>query len=229
MSSLPSAKELAARIDHTLLKAEATPKQIETLCEEGRQHRFAAICINPVYVKPAAERLAGCDTAVCSVIGFPLGSTPTVLKVAEAQRAMDDGASEIDMVVHVGALIGGEEQAVEDDIGAVAEAVHAVSADYHLKVILECGALTEAQIVTACKLAGRAGADFVKTSTGFHPSGGATLDAVRLLRANARTMRVKAAGGIRTLDDALAMIDAGADRLGTSSGVAIMEERTRRG
>jgi len=223
MGSLPSPTELAGKIDHTLLKPEATADQIDRLCDEGARHAFAAVCVNPVFVRRVADRLAGAATRACSVVGFPTGATPTANKVDETRRAVDDGAAEIDMVIHIGALLAGSTEAVHDDIGALADVVHAGGPGRALKVILECGALNDEQIVTACGLAERAGADFVKTSTGMHASGGATVEAVRLLRAHAGRMSVKAAGGIRTLDDALAMLDAGADRLGASSGVAILE------
>lgn len=228
MGTMPTADELANRIDHTLLKPEATVDQIDRLCDEGRRFGFAAVCVNPIFVRRVAERLVGARTVACSVAGFPLGSTPTANKVDETRRAIDDGAVEVDMVIHVGGLLGGETQAVQDDIAAVAEVVHHAGADRLLKVILECGVLSDEQIVVACGLARRARADFVKTSTGMHASGGATVAQVRLLCANAGGMSVKAAGGIRTLDDALAMIEAGADRLGTSSGGAIIEELSRR-
>ncbi|MBN1343208.1 MAG: deoxyribose-phosphate aldolase [Phycisphaerae bacterium] len=229
MDTLPSPAELASKIDHTLLKAEATSDQIEQLCGEGKEHGFAAVCINSVYAWLAARCLADSPTGVCCVVGFPLGATPTAIKVAEARRAIDDGACEIDMVIHIGAMRGGQTRAVREDVAAVAEVVHRAGDSRHLKVILECGALTDEQIVLACELCGQAGADFVKTSTGMHASGGATVESVRLLRAHAGRMRVKAAGGIRSLDDALAMIRAGADRLGTSSGVAIMAALRGRG
>jgi deoxyribose-phosphate aldolase len=215
-------------MDQTLLKAEATADQIDELCDGAQRWGFAAICVNPIYVQQVVRRISGGKTVACSVAGFPLGATPTANKVDEARRAIDDGAVEIDMVIHIGALRSGQARAVEDDMAAVAEVVHKAGAGYVLKTILECGALAERQVVAACGLAKRAGADFVKTSTGMHSSGGATVEAVRLLCAHAQGMSVKAAGGIRTLDDALAMLGAGADRLGTSSGVAILEDLSGR-
>ncbi len=224
MGSLPAPADLAGKIDHTLLKPEATADQVDRLCQEGHRYGFAAICVNPIFVRQVAARLDGTDTVVCSVSGFPLGATPTPNKVDEARRGIEDGAVEIDMVIHVGALCAGRTDAVHDDIAAVAETVHAAGKRHLLKAILECGALSDDQVIAACELAERAGADFVKTSTGMHASGGATVEAVRLLRAHAGRMSVKAAGGIRTLDQALAMLNAGADRLGTSASVAILDE-----
>lgn len=209
-------------IDHTLLKAEATPAQVERLCAEAIEHHFAAVCVNPVHVRLVAERLAGSDPAVCTVIGFPLGATLTRVKVYEAEQALADGARELDMVLAVGLLKAGDRQAVRADMAAVAEACHSSGA--LLKVILETVLLDDAEKVAACQLAQQAGADFVKTSTGF-AGGGATVADVELMRQTVGpTMGVKAAGGIRTLADALAMIEAGATRIGTSAGVAIVEE-----
>ena len=224
MTPLPDPGELARTIDHTLLKPEATAGQIDGLCREAQQYGFAAVCMNPVFVRRAASQLDGTETVVCTVAGFPLGATPTANKVDEARRGVEDGAREIDMVIHVGGLLQGDTHAVHDDIAGVVETVHRAGQDHLVKVILECGALSDEQVMTACGLADRAGTDFVKTSTGMHASGGATVEAVRLLRAHAGRMSVKAAGGIRTLDQALAMLEAGADRLGTSAGVAILDE-----
>ena len=228
MSELPAPADLAGKIDHTLLKAEAIPDQIEALCDEAKRFGFVTVCVNPIFVRQASRRLDDCQTEVCSVVGFPLGATPTTNKADEAKRAIEDGAAEIDMVIHPGAMLAGQTAYVYGDIAAVAQTVHQYGSRYMLKVILECGLLSDEQIATACELAERAGADFVKTSTGTHPSGGATVEQVRVLRAKAGRMHVKAAGGIRSLDDALAMLAAGADRLGTSSGVAVMEELDRR-
>jgi deoxyribose-phosphate aldolase len=213
---------LARLIDHTLLKPEATPAQIERLCAEATSHGFGAVCINPVYVRLAAEQLTGSEVAVCTVVGFPLGATMTRVKVYEAEQAMADGAREVDMVLHVGALKSGAHDRVRDDIAAVAAACQRRGA--LLKVILENVLLTDAERVAACQAAQAAGADFVKTSTGF-AGGGATVADVRLMRQTiGPTMGLKAAGGIRTLADALAMIEAGATRIGASAGVAILGE-----
>lgn len=213
---------IARLIDYTLLKPDATPAQIERLCDEARQHRFATVCVHPVYVTLAAEKLAGSEVAVGSVAGFPFGATTTSVKVCEARQAIADGASEIDMVLHIGALKAGDYARVQADIAAVAAACHEGHA--LLKVILETALLDDAQKVIACQLAQAAGADFVKTSTGF-AGGGATVADVRLMRQTVGlAMGVKAAGGIRTYADALAMIEAGANRIGTSAGVQIIEQ-----
>lgn len=217
-------ESLARMIDHTMLKPEAVPVAIDTLCDEALSYGFAAVCVNPIWIKRCAERLAGTDMRVAGVIGFPLGANRTDTKVDEARRAIDDGAAEIDMVARIGSLMAGDTPAVRDDIAAVADAVHAASADYELKVILETAVLNRDQVVAACRCCAEAQADFVKTSTGFHPAGGATSEAVRLLHRYATPLKVKASGGIRTLEMARIMIEAGASRIGTSSGPAIIEE-----
>lgn len=218
----PTSRDLASRIEHTLLKPEATPDAIDRLCEEAVEHGFVAVCVNPVWVARCATRLAGSTVRVATVIGFPLGATLTAVKVAEARRAIDDGVVELDMVVLLGHLAAGETGAVRDDIAAVVDVCRAASSDHLLKVILETAALSEERIVAGCRCVAEAQADFVKTSTGFHPAGGATVEAVRLLHRLAAPIRVKAAGGIRDLAAARAMIDAGAHRIGTSAGVAIV-------
>jgi deoxyribose-phosphate aldolase len=215
-------REVARLIDHTLLKPEATPAQVEQLCDEARSYGFASVCINPVYVKLAAERLEGSGVMVCTVVGFPLGATSTVVKVCEARRAMSDGAEEIDMVLHIGALKAGDHEAVREDIAAVATACHEGGA--LLKVIIEAVLLSAEEKVVACQLAKAAGADFVKTSTGF-AGGGATVEDVRLMRQTVGPqMGVKAAGGIRSYADLLAMVEAGASRIGASAGVQIVKQ-----
>jgi deoxyribose-phosphate aldolase len=216
------ARQLAAMIDHTLLKPEATESMIDRLCEEAARYGFVAVCVNPIWVAHCGRRLAGHPVRVASVVGFPLGAGTTEIKVAETQRAIDDGAVEIDMVIRLGDLIAGETARVRDDIAALAHACHTASSDHHLKVILETAALTESQIIAGCRCVAEGQADYVKTSTGFHPSGGATVDSVRLLHKHAAPIKVKAAGGIRDLETALAMVDAGASRLGCSSSVAIV-------
>jgi deoxyribose-phosphate aldolase len=214
--------EVARLIDHTLLKPEATPAQVAQLCDEACRYGFAAVCVNPVYVKLAAEKLAGSGVAVCAVAGFPLGATTTEVKVCEARRAMADGAAEIDMVIHVGALKAGDHKAVQEDIAAVAAACHEGGA--LLKAIIEAVLLSDGEKATACRLAQVAGADFVKTSTGF-AGGGATVEDVRLMRqAVGPRMGVKAAGGIRSYADVLAMVEAGASRIGASASVQIVEQ-----
>jgi len=214
--------ELARTIDHTLLKPEATPAHVDVLCDEAREYGFFAVCVNPIYVRPAAERLRGSRTCVASVAGFPLGAQRSDVKADEARRAIDDGAAEVDMVIHVGALLAGDVGAVRDDIYAVSKAVHAGAQGRILKVILETGLLSADQIIAGCRCAAEGEADFVKTSTGFHASGGATIEAVRLMHKHAAPIKVKASGGIRDLRTALAMLEAGASRLGVSAGVAIV-------
>lgn len=218
------AGRLAQWIDHTLLKPEATPDQVKTLCKDARQYQFASVCINPIYVKLSASLLADSGVKVCTVVGFPLGAVPTLTKVFETRQAIRQGAHEIDMVIPVGLLKAGQAQKVLDDITAVSAAVHAKGAI--LKVILEMALLNRAEKILACLLCEAAGADFVKTSTGFGP-GGATVEDVELMRrvvGPVDQMGVKAAGGIRTLADALAMLQAGATRLGTSAGVKLVQE-----
>lgn len=223
MSPSMTRAELARRIDHTLLKPEATAAQVDRLCDECLQYNFAAACVNPTWVALAAARLLDSDTAVASVVGFPLGATALETKAFEAQTAVEHGAREIDMVVNLGALIAGDVAFVTRDIRAVVEATRRVRADAVVKVILETRALTDEQISRACRCCVDAGADYVKTSTGFHAAGGATVEHVALLKRQAAPLKVKASGGIRDLPTALAMIEAGADRLGLSAGVAVVE------
>ena len=214
--------EVAALIDHTLLKADASPEQVKHLCREARQYKFASVCVNPVYVRLAAEELHGSGVDVCSVIGFPLGATTTAIKLYESQRALTDGADELDMVINIGALKAGERDAVQTEIAELADAAHENGSI--LKVIIECALLSDEEKVLACQLAQVAGADFVKTSTGFS-SGGATASDVRLMRQTVGpSMGIKAAGGIRSYADALTMVEAGATRIGASAGVRIVAE-----
>lgn len=214
-------RELARYIDHTLLKPEATPGEVERICREALKYHFASVCINPIFVPLAARKLAGSDVAVCTVVGFPLGATSTASKVCETELAMAKGATEIDMVLAIGYLKSGKVDLVREDVAAVAAACHAQGAV--LKVILETALLTQDEKVTACELCQAAGADYVKTSTGFS-KGGATVEDVALMRETVGPeMGVKAAGGIHTYEDALAMIEAGATRLGASRGVTIVE------
>ncbi|MFO7742932.1 MAG: deoxyribose-phosphate aldolase [Anaerolineae bacterium] len=214
--------ELARLIDHTLLKPEATPVEIERLCDEALQYQFASVCVNPAYVPLAAAKLAGAEVVVCSVIGFPLGATTTTAKVCEAEQALEDGATELDMVLFIGALKAGGRDRVEEDIAAVAATCH--EGGGLLKVIIEAALLSDEEKVLACELAQDAGADFVKTSTGFAASGARVKD-VRLMRETvAPEIGVKAAGGIHSYQEALAMIEAGANRIGASAGVRIVEE-----
>lgn len=217
-----AAPELARMIDHTLLKPEATPGQIDRLCAEARQYRFASVCVNPVYVRRGAEALRGSPVKVCTVIGFPLGANTPEVKAFEARKAIQDGATELDMVINIGALKAGETAQVAYDIRQVVEAASASTA--LVKVIIEACLLTDEEKVTACHLSQQAGADFVKTSTGLS-TGGATPEDVALMRRTVGPeMGVKAAGGVRTLADARRMIEAGASRIGSSAGVKILLE-----
>ena len=211
---------VAALIDHTILKAVARREDIETLCAEAKSYGFASVCVNPVHVPLAARLLAGSEVAVCTVVGFPLGATSSPIKVAEAAWTVAQGATEVDMVIDVGAAKEGRFDDVEADIADVVQA----SKDARVKVILEVCYLTDAEIVSCCQAAVRAGAHFVKTSTGFGDSG-ATVEAVSLMRKTVGPdIGVKAAGGIRTAKDVLAMVAAGASRIGCSAGLAIMAE-----
>jgi deoxyribose-phosphate aldolase len=215
----------ARYFDHTLLKADATPEQITTLCDEARQYRFAAVCVNPVNVKLCARLLQGSGVEVCTVVGFPLGATTTAVKVFEAQQTIRDGASEVDMVMNVGALKAGDYELVQGDIAAVAAACH--DRDAVLKVIIEAALLTDEETEVACQLAMAAGADYVKTSPGLGRGGATVQDVALMRRVVGPTLGVKAAGGIRTYADAQGMIEAGANRIGASAGVAIMQEAER--
>jgi deoxyribose-phosphate aldolase len=217
------AEQLAALIEHTLLKAEATGEQVDRLCDEAVQGRFHAVCVNPCWIRRCADRLGRTNVVVAGVVGFPLGAHRADTKVDEARRAIEDGAGELDMVIALGPLIAGQDGLVSDEMAAVAEVAHAADPAVLLKVILETAALSDAQIERACRLAIEAGADMLKTSTGFHPAGGARVEHVRLLKAHGRGCGVKAAGGIRTAADALAMVEAGATRIGTSAGPALIE------
>jgi len=211
---------LAAMIDHTLLRPEATPAMVDQLCAEAAEYHFASVCVNPIYVARCATALAGAGVAVCSVAGFPLGTNVTEIKALEAERAIEDGATEIDIVMNVGALKAADYTLVHDDIAAVAK----VCADggAKLKVILETCLLDDLEKLVASLVAVEAGADYVKTSTGMS-TGGATVADVALMRhAVGSDIGVKAAGGIRTYEQAIAMAAAGATRLGASAGIAIL-------
>ena len=230
MGGLPSPahlgkrSELARVIDHTMLKPTATCADIDILCDEALKYNFWAVCVNPFNVKQAARRLAGSSTVVCSVVSFPLGATTADTGLMEARGAIADGAREIDMVSNIGALKAGDTHAYFSDINQIA--AFCGRSGTLLKVILECCYLTDEEKVTGARMAEQAGANFVKTSTGFG-SGGATVADVSLLRkVLANRTGVKAAGGIGTLAKALEMINAGADRIGTSSGVKILEQLT---
>ena len=216
----PAANELARFIDHTLLKPEATEEQILQLCREAVQHHFAAVCVNPCWVRLAAQAVARSEVVVCSVVGFPLGATMPDIKAYETRRAICDGAREIDMVINIGALKSGQDDLVRRDIRSVVEACRELGA--HSKVIIEAALLTDEEKVKACTFAKEAGADFVKTSTGFGP-GGATVQDVELMRrVVGKEMGIKAAGGIRDADATRQMIQAGATRVGASASLKIV-------
>jgi len=226
MAVTSEVQQLATLIDHTLLRPEATRAQVQQLCEEAWHWGFAAVCVHSAWVPLVAEQLRGSRVKVGSVVGFPFGVNLTSAKCAEAEMAIQAGAQEIDMVMNIGALRSGDAALVESDVRAVAEICH--TRGVLLKVILENAYLDQKQKVKACQIIQRAGADFVKTSTGLAASA-ATVADVRLMRKTVgREMGVKAAGGIRTLATALRMLAAGANRLGTSAGVTILVEATRR-
>jgi deoxyribose-phosphate aldolase len=217
-----SARDWASLVDHTLLKPEASEADIERLCGEAAQFHFASVCVNPTWVRASACHLRGTGVVVCTVVGFPLGATLADVKAYETRRAIYDGAREVDMVINVGALKSGDDCAVEYDIRQVVEAAH--EHGVLVKVIIEAALLTDDEKVRACLAAMRAGADFVKTSTGF-AKGGATVADVALMRHTVgQELGVKAAGGVKGLDDARAMVEAGATRLGASVGVKIAQE-----
>lgn len=212
--------DLAKMIDHTLLRADATKRDIENLIAEARRCEFASVCVNSTWVEFAAQQLAGTPVHVCAVIGFPLGATTTESKAFEAKDAITKGATEVDMVINIGALKGGDHIFVEKDIQAVVDVAKGKAL---VKVIIETCLLSDKEKACACELAVKAGADFVKTSTGFS-TGGATPEDVRLMRRIVgEHVGVKASGGIHSLDDMQKMIDAGATRIGASSGVKIIE------
>ncbi len=209
-------------IDHTLLKADASEDQIRQLCDEAAKYQFYSVCVNPYYVKLCSRLLEGTGVLVCSVVGFPLGATPTQVKVFEAQQVLRDGASEVDMVMNIGAFKSGDTAMVKQDIAAVSKTCHEGKAV--LKVIIEAALLTDEEKEVACQLAVEAGTDFVKTSTGFGP-GGASVEDVALMRQTVGPdIGVKAAGGIHNYTQAQQMIAAGATRIGASAGVKIVEE-----
>lgn len=213
-------ENMARYIDHTLLKPEATEADIVRLCREAVENSFYSVCINPSYVKLAVKELQNSTVKVCAVIGFPLGATTAAVKAFETSEAVTNGASEIDMVIHIGALKSGREKYVFDEITAVVKAAGGNT----VKVIIETGFLTNEEKILACRLAKDAGAHFVKTSTGFGP-GGATIGDVQLMRETVgQQVGIKASGGVRTAEAARQMIEAGADRIGTSSGVVIVKE-----
>ncbi|KGF10268.1 deoxyribose-phosphate aldolase [Urinicoccus massiliensis] len=206
-------------IDHTLLKAEASQDQIKKLCQEAKTHDFFSVCVQPTWISLCKEELAGSGVKIATVIGFPLGANTTETKVFEAKDAIEKGADEIDMVINIGALKSGQDQLVEDEIRAIKEAI----GDHILKVIIETCLLTEDEKIRACQLTLKAGGDYVKTSTGFS-TGGAKLEDVKLMKDQVKDRaKVKASGGIRDFATAKKMLEAGAERLGVSAGIAIVE------
>jgi deoxyribose-phosphate aldolase len=218
---MPTDGTMAHLIDHTLLKPDATQDEIAQLCYQARKYGFASVCVNPAYVELCAQLLKGSDVLVCTVVGFPLGATSTETKVFEAQQAIREGATEVDMVINVGAVKSRDYELVERDIASVARACHAD--DAILKVIIEAALLTDEEKVVACQLAKVAGADFVKTSTGFGPGGATAEDVALMRRVVGPTMGVKAAGGIHSYEEAQKMIAAGATRIGASASVKIIQ------
>ena len=226
--------QLARRIDHTVLKPEAGESDIRSLVAFALKYRFAAVCVNSRWLRlvrtmldeDPLNRAAGADTqvAACATVGFPFGAQESSVKVFEAVRCVKAGADEIDMVIWIPSLLSGDMDAARSDVREVAAAVKAVAPGTIVKVILETAILKEAQVALGCRAALEGGADFVKTSTGFHPAGGATVQAVQWLKQYCGNLRVKAAGGIRDLATARMMLEAGADRIGCSAGVAIMHE-----
>ncbi len=217
-----AAGELARMIDHTILKPEATPAEVDTVCKEALEYGFASVCINPGYVTFASDRLKSSTVKVCTVIGFPLGATTTGSKVHEAEEAITNGAQEVDMVINIGRLKSGDLKYVEDDIRAVVNTAHARSAT--IKVIIETCLLTDQEKEAACTIAKKAGTDFVKTSTGFSKAGATAADVALMRRIAGPGVGVKAAGGVRNYADAVFMTQSGANRIGTSSGVKIIFE-----
>jgi deoxyribose-phosphate aldolase len=217
-----TARDWSGLVDHTLLKPEASDADIRRLCEEAAQYRFASVCVNPAWVRAAACNLRGTSVPVCTVAGFPLGATLPDVKAYEARRAIFDGAREVDMVINIGALKSDDDCAVEQDIRAVVEASHEY--DVLVKVIIEAALLTDDEKVRACLAAQRAGADFVKTSTGFAKHGATVADVALMRRTVGAGMGVKAAGGVKGIEDARAMLEAGATRIGASVGVKIAQE-----
>lgn len=221
LGGIPEDPSVARMIDHTLLKPDATPDQIAQLCYEARKYEFASVCVNPSHVKLCAKLLRGSPVKVCTVIGFPLGASSPEVKAFETETALRDGATEIDMVINIGALKAKDHELVARDINGVVRMAHAAGA--LVKVIIETALLEEDEKVTACLLSKEAGADFVKTSTGFS-GGGATVDDVALMRRTiGPEMGVKASGGVKTYEDARSMVQAGATRIGASAGVKIVQ------
>ena len=230
MLAMLTAAELAGRIDHTLLKPEADAAAIDRLCDEAVQHAFASACINGRFVRQAVKRLAASGVKTCSVVGFPLGAMDPVVKSVECARACENGADEIDFVASLPPLLQRQINQAVDEWGMIVQSAQQANKNVKVKVILETAALVsgvddseaESRIGAACEAARLSGCDFVKTSTGFHSAGGATVRAVQLMRKHGDRLQVKASGGMRTTADAMAMLEAGADRLGCSASIAIV-------
>ena len=221
LGTQPQDKRVAKMIDHTLLKPDASQEQIAQLCYEARKYQFASVCVNPTHVKLAAQLLKGAGVDVCTVVGFPLGATPATVKAFETQQAIRDGATEIDMVINIGALKSRDYTAVHEDIGSVVRAAHAHN--ILVKVIIETALLTDEEKVVASQLSKAAGADYVKTSTGFSGGGATVADVALMRRVVGPEMGVKASGGVKDYADAQAMIAAGATRIGASAGIKIVQ------
>jgi len=217
-------KQLAGVIDHTMLDAAATKEQIEQLCEEAKTYGFHTVCVNGRWVALAAELLAGSKVAVGGVVSLPLGADSTKIKVAQAKEAIFSGADEIDMVADLASIIAGDTKYLQTQLQAVLKVCRSMRPVVVLKVIIESAALNHNQKIFACQVAERCGVDFIKTSTGLHPAGGATIEDIKLMKETAPNCKIKAAGGIRTAKQALEMLAAGAERIGTSSSVQIINE-----
>ena len=219
-----SQEELAGCIDHTLLSATATSEQIKQLCQEAKEYGFCAVSINPRWIALAAEELHGCKVKVGGVVSLPVGADSTKIKAAAAKDAILAGADEIDMVADLASIIEGDSQYLFGQLKAVLKVCRSMRPTVVLKVIIESAALSREQKIFACRIAQEAGVDFIKTSTGLHPAGGASVEDIKLIKETAPNCKIKAAGGIRTCKQAIEMLDAGAQRLGTSSGVQIINE-----
>ena len=217
-------KQLAGYIDHTLLEATATKEQIKQLCQEAKTYGFHTVCVNGRWVNLAAELLAGSKVSVGGVVSLPLGADSTKIKVLQAKEAVFAGADEIDMVADLAAIIEGDSKYLSSQLRSVLKVCRSMRPPVVLKVIIESAALSNEQKIFACRIADEAGVDFIKTSTGLHPAGGATVEDIKLMKETAPNCKIKAAGGIRNLEQALEMLDAGALRIGTSSSVQIMKE-----
>jgi deoxyribose-phosphate aldolase len=224
MATVTNEKQLADCIEHTLLSATATSEQIRQLCEEAKTWGFYAVCVNPRWVDLAADELQGSGVKVACAISLPLGADSTKIKVAQAKDAIFAGADEIDMVADLAAIVEEDSKYLSDQLRSVLKVCRSMSPAVLLKVIIESGALDRVQKIFACQIAQQAGVDFIKTSTGMHPAGGATVGDIKLIKEMAPSCKIKAAGGIKTARQAIEMLEAGAERIGASSGVQIMEE-----